>query len=836
MHAPARSAAGLVVAVLVLASAGAGVAVRAAAQRGPSASSPTLRRQANGLLTGRIHTLGRHVLLSGSLRRRGAARRTDEPPDVLSRTSVVTDDGSEPGPSDLPETTGVTVPPLTIFKGPENALSVGGTVFPGTRGPAAPEFVDDNAVEPSIAGDREVSFVVGNFFAALTSDNGSSYQDGMVSPYDFDDDPDEGPGDYFTGDQSVVSVPRAGKPPLVAWLLMYGDAEDAKDPEGANSLRLVVFRGRKQLLSYRGTDPSISSCTYVWTPATFGLPADRAFDFPNIASTGQYLYLTAQLFNGKGTKGEGSLIWRVATSELEDDCDAGVGAFWLDEKHQPATLVQGASSTMFAAAHTNNLVQGDRLEIYKVADSSATMETEIVNVTDYRGDGDYDCPLDAGGKDPCGNTDLEKVGAVLGDGKMAGFRSGSTVGWLWNAKQQGKDYPYPYIRVATFDTGSLALQDEASIYNNSTAITYPAVGVGDDGSVAVTAYLMGGATLPTAVGWVVTDPRNGWPPGQMTTLRTSTSAPGKSGFGDYFAVRQYDNCPNTFVGTTMTYSGGAKTPDVGTVWFGADRRAGCPDLAVEGFDEAQAGEPPGLLVRGAEATATITTVNTGGGSADPSRSAVYLSKDTLIDEAVRPSQSAHLVPELAAGATDVGTTTFTVPRFMAPGEYYIIVCADDRTRVKEVSERDNCRAGTQPATVLFTQTPLDSEIRDLDWEDVRSALVPGASFTVSSRVVGHHLTAAQLAGTRAVYTLSPSPEASPVEVPLRAVRRRQTLAGAAATRARRVHDTLRLPARLAPGEWYVRACLRRPRNVGDARIANDCRSLRRPIVVRRRSP
>ena len=56
--------------------------------------------------------------------------------------------------------------------------------------------------------------------------------------------------------------------------------------------------------------------------------------------------------------------------------------------------------------------------------------------------------------------------------------------------------------------------------------------------------------------------------------------------------------------------------------------------------------------------------------------------------------SSPKVKALAARKTAKAALKLTVPAAVAPGRYSVIACADARAKVKESSEKNNCRAAT----------------------------------------------------------------------------------------------------------------------------------------------
>jgi hypothetical protein len=59
----------------------------------------------------------------------------------------------------------------------------------------------------------------------------------------------------------------------------------------------------------------------------------------------------------------------------------------------------------------------------------------------------------------------------------------------------------------------------------------------------------------------------------------------------------------------------------------------------------------------------------------------------------------RLVRGLGSGTASHGAKTLTIARSVAPGSYRLRACADDRKRIREHDERNNCRAAPQAVLV-----------------------------------------------------------------------------------------------------------------------------------------
>ena len=93
---------------------------------------------------------------------------------------------------------------------------------------------------------------------------------------------------------------------------------------------------------------------------------------------------------------------------------------------------------------------------------------------------------------------------------------------------------------------------------------------------------------------------------------------------------------------------------------------------------------------GATITVTDTTRNAGSGAAGPSTTAVYLSTNTIFDPGDLPL-GGHGVPALGGGVSHFVSVGVVIPDGIAPGNYYLILRADDGQVVAETSETNNTR-------------------------------------------------------------------------------------------------------------------------------------------------
>jgi subtilase family serine protease len=107
-----------------------------------------------------------------------------------------------------------------------------------------------------------------------------------------------------------------------------------------------------------------------------------------------------------------------------------------------------------------------------------------------------------------------------------------------------------------------------------------------------------------------------------------------------------------------------------------------PDLTVSSI------AAPSSATAGSTISVTDGVRNQGAGDAGPSVTRFYLSNNVLFDSGDVLLPGTRSVPVVAAGATNTGTASVTLPTGLS-GIYYIIVVTDGTNTVAEASETNN---------------------------------------------------------------------------------------------------------------------------------------------------
>jgi len=119
-----------------------------------------------------------------------------------------------------------------------------------------------------------------------------------------------------------------------------------------------------------------------------------------------------------------------------------------------------------------------------------------------------------------------------------------------------------------------------------------------------------------------------------------------------------------------------------------------PDLV-----ESTVSAPPATKARGTGFPVTDTAQNLGGVASGASTTRYYLSLDAVKSANDTLLTGSRAVPALAAGGSQAGTVTVTIPAVTQPNTYFLLACADNANAVVETDETNNCKASGTTMTV-----------------------------------------------------------------------------------------------------------------------------------------
>jgi len=164
-------------------------------------------------------------------------------------------------------------------------------------------------------------------------------------------------------------------------------------------------------------------------------------------------------------------------------------------------------------------------------------------------------------------------------------------------------------------------------------------------------------------------------PGATDSAASTFTVPSNTAVGNYYLIAKADG--------NLTV---AESNENNNVKMGSIIPIG-PDLAVTTLTV------PATAAAGGSISVGETTKNQGGGGAAASSTSFYLSANVLLDSADTLLTS-RSVGTLAAGLSESGSTTITIPSNTVAGTYYIVAKADGPGVVTETSETNNVKFST----------------------------------------------------------------------------------------------------------------------------------------------
>lgn len=381
--------------------------------------------------------------------------------------------------------------------------------------PSPPNGYASSIDEPSVGQAGKYVFYTHNWYAHRSTDGGQTWTG--VDPFvDFADFCCDQEAIYSTG-RNVLIWERMG-------LVPFGGTE--------NTIKLGV-----------STNGGASFCNFDITPAQIG-ESNRWHDYPHLAVTNRYLWMTTNLFDlsDNWTK---SVIIRFPLSVLSV-CGSLSYSFWTTSAVFNITPAQGAIYTQYLSSHLDT--DTERIfYIYQGSGSLLFIDTNIPAWTPTPG-GSAHCPI-LGGSNPCARTD-DRISSVF-------IRRLNGQYWqlweFWNVAEGG-GFPLPYVNAATFG-GALNYVARPNLWSAGTAYAYASGVENERGDVGLNVSSFTSTTYPSQVVGL-DDDFNGTPPSwEIYTVNTSTGDAGGDYWGDYSRARSFQPSGNVWVAAGHTSTG-----------------------------------------------------------------------------------------------------------------------------------------------------------------------------------------------------------------------------------------------------------------------------------------
>lgn len=365
-----------------------------------------------------------------------------------------------------------------------------------------PSGFTSTVAEPSASQSGKYVWYTHNWYAARSTNGGKTYT--YVSPY----------ADFaaFCCDQDTIYDKHRD---TYLWY-RQGVYQGAT---GQNQFKLSV-----------STNHANSWCTYTIQPSGVNSTwTNQWFDYPHLAVSKGYLYITTNMFSGGGSFLRMILI-RMPLDALSSCAGFGYN-YWSSTSGWTWTpTAMGATDAMYLGDHVNQ--NTFRLYTQNENDTNLTSVDRAVpawTATNRNGN----CPV-LGGRNPCARADQRVV-----SGWVRRNQSGGEIGFFWNVKE-GNGFPYPYTEAVTFNEQTKLVTGRPLIWNPNYAFHWANAAGNEMGDIGMAVTQFSPGLNPQH--WVaIEDEFTANPPGWAIALaRSSTRQLQADNWGDYLRVRPHE--------------------------------------------------------------------------------------------------------------------------------------------------------------------------------------------------------------------------------------------------------------------------------------------------------
>jgi hypothetical protein len=372
-----------------------------------------------------------------------------------------------------------------------------------------------NVGEPSVAINGNVVFFTGNWYAAVSSDGGTTFQ--YIDPASSFPDPNS--NSQFCCDQVVHYIPQID---TFVWLLQYG-------PDTGDNI---------QRLAFANTSDVVNGKWRLFDITTHSLNSAGAFlDFPDLAVGANNLYVTTNVF-GPGSD-VGSAVIRIPFTGIASR--QVTAQPFVNMQLQSFRVAQNCGTTAFFAAHQDT----STLAVFSWDEGQSAPVMTSVGVARWIGGNGYNSPRTPDGRRWLDRADPRMTGATLSNDEL----------WFaWSVDANSNHRPNPFVQIARIDASNLTLIDNINIFDPNSATCYGALSTNANGEVGLSYMIGGGPLAPSHVVAILTGTRKDLvvAKGDRGPLDPDT---GKGEWGDFLTVRRAYPNQKLFAATGYTMKG-----------------------------------------------------------------------------------------------------------------------------------------------------------------------------------------------------------------------------------------------------------------------------------------
>lgn len=394
------------------------------------------------------------------------------------------------------------------------------------------------AAEPSIAANDGQVIITGNWFSSISDDQGASFayldvQNNFYINKDIES---------LQGDQVVV-YSHQQKCFLWSQLWCEGTGDECENGKGTRFIRLIVKKG----LLTGGEAYAI----YNIKPNIFFEPWNKlSFDFPDLAVSKNFLYVSALIIESVDKETNQSLVMRIPLEKItnyEGDFDA---EYCTVEGYCPR-LTQGISETMFFASYKENCYQ---IRVHEWKQDKQGIEFVDLNVDPWVAN-KYDS------LGPDGEPWLGRMASNITAAWVSSDELNKILGFAWTAGHDDA-HPYPHVRVALItqnEKGEYHVFDQPHIWNASFAFAYPSICLNEKGQTGISLFFGGNILYPSHAVGIYDMKDNKW---KLYWTAVGTDSPNNNKWGDYLTIRPHPTKNNAWITSGFTLNGGSRAKDL----------------------------------------------------------------------------------------------------------------------------------------------------------------------------------------------------------------------------------------------------------------------------------
>ncbi|MGZ5442421.1 MAG: hypothetical protein ACXW5U_09360 [Thermoanaerobaculia bacterium] len=369
--------------------------------------------------------------------------------------------------------------------------------------------------EPSLSNAGQNLFYTGNWYAAQSSDHGSTWA--PVDPYNTLPPVDAG----FCCDQTSIYVPQVN---LTVWILQYSKSATS------NVMRIAVRApgGNWRYWSIRPTNVNAA-----WT--------NQWFDYNSAALSDNFLYITNNMFTTNTNQWTRAVVLRIRLTDLLATTALPFQSFSTTQNGSLRCTL-GARSVMYFGSH-NSMSQ---LRLFTWPESSGSVTTQNINVSKWNNATPYSARC------PDGNEWMSRT-----DGRItAAWTGAGEIGFAWTSNKTSAR-PLPFVRVVRLKESTKAIIAQPDIWNAAFAFAYPDVCPNANGVPAISMFMGGGTKFPSHVIGILD--AGAW---KLLIARNGTNGPADTKWGDYVTCRRHSADNTSWIASGYTLQGGPNRSNI----------------------------------------------------------------------------------------------------------------------------------------------------------------------------------------------------------------------------------------------------------------------------------